>query len=79
MNRSWPDIARPIVARILRETAGQDEAAIKAALFDGYPFGQRNYTPYKIWLDEIRRQRGLKPTKLDLHRKWLEEQGQGKL
>lgn len=54
---SWRDSARPIVAQVLRDTAGKTEAEIKKALFDAYPFGMRKYTPYKIWLDEIRRQR----------------------
>jgi hypothetical protein len=55
---SWRDRARPIVAEVLRATSGQDEAAIRKALRDAYPFGQREHHPYKIWLDEIRRQRG---------------------
>ena len=60
MSGSWRDSARPKVAAVLRATEGQSEAEIKKALFDAYPFGERRYTPYKIWLDEIRRQRGLK-------------------
>ena len=56
---SWRDRARPIIAKVLAETKGQDEKAIKAALFDAYPFGPREYHPYKIWLDEIKRQRKL--------------------
>jgi hypothetical protein len=59
---SWRDRARPIVANVLRETEGQPEEAIKKALFDAYPFNERRYTPYKIWLNEIRRQRGFIPT-----------------
>ena len=58
--KTWRDHARPIVARVLTETAGQSEEAIKKALFDAYPFGMREYHPYKIWLDEIRVQRGKK-------------------
>ena len=58
---SWRDKARPIIARVLRETRGQDEGAIRKALRDAYPFGPREHWPYKVWLDEIKRQRGLKP------------------
>lgn len=70
MSRSWRDKARPIVAQVLRDTEGKTEPEIKQALFDAYPFGQRHYTPYKIWLDEIRRQRGLitKPSNKDQKR-----------
>jgi hypothetical protein len=32
--------------------------ATRARLREAYPFGERKYHPYKIWLDEIRRQLG---------------------
>lgn len=54
----WRAIARPIIARVLAETAGQPERDIVAALREAYPFGERAYHPYKIWLDEIKVQRG---------------------
>lgn len=60
MSSSWRDYARPIIAKVLKENAGQDEAVIRKALKDAYPFGQRDYHPYKIWLDEIAVQRGTK-------------------
>jgi hypothetical protein len=44
----------------LSETVGKDEKEIRKALHDAYPFGPREYHPYKIWLDEIKRQRGSK-------------------
>jgi len=58
---SWRDSCAPIIRRVLAETTGSDEKAIKAALFAAYPYGQRRHHPYKIWLDEIQRQRKLKP------------------
>lgn len=61
--KSWRDRAKPIIERVLRETAGQDEALIRAALRAAYPFGQRQYHPYKVWLDEIARQRGTRMVK----------------
>ena len=57
MSKSWRDSARPIISRVLAETAGQPEKVIKKALYDAYPFGMRQYHPYKIWLDEIKIQR----------------------
>jgi hypothetical protein len=54
---SWRDRARPIVAQVLWETKDMDKKAIDKALFDAYPFGMRKYLPYKVWLDEIQRQR----------------------
>lgn len=59
---TWRDKARPVIERVLRETVGKPEKEIRAALRDAYPFGERQYHPYKVWLDEIRRQRtGAKP------------------
>jgi hypothetical protein len=54
---SWRDRARPIVGRVLAETAGQPDPAIRKALRDAYPFGPRTRHPYKIWCDEVARQR----------------------
>jgi hypothetical protein len=60
LQSSWRREAAPIVEEVLRETAGQDEKVIRGALRAAYPFGERQYHPYKIWLDEIKRQRGAK-------------------
>lgn len=59
MANSWRDKAAPIIAQVLKETAGQDEKTIKKALREAYPFGERAMHPYKIWCDEIKRQRKL--------------------
>jgi hypothetical protein len=59
----WRDKAKPIVAKVLKETQGQDESIVRRALRDAYPFGPRNCWPYKVWLDEIKNQRGLKKPK----------------
>jgi len=56
----WRDTARPLVAAALAATAGKPEREVRKALIEAYPFGPRQYHPYKIWLDEIRVQRGLK-------------------
>jgi hypothetical protein len=58
---SWRDSAAPIIARVLADTRYMPEKDIRAALHRAYPFGMRKYHPYKIWLDEIARQRGTKP------------------
>jgi hypothetical protein len=54
---SWRDKASPVIAEILARpslTIFEQNAELSKA----YPFGERKYHPYKIWLDEIRRQRG---------------------
>ena len=61
--QTWRQIAAPIIAEVLKETAGQDERTIRRALRDAYPFGQRAMHPYKAWCDEVQRQHGLKKPK----------------
>lgn len=58
----WRDIARPIIQSVLKAWNGQDEKELRKALFEAYPFYERRYYPYKIWLSEIRLQ--TKKTKL---------------
>lgn len=60
---TWRQIAAPIIAEVLRDTAGQSEKEIRKALREAYPFGERRMHPYKVWCDEVRRQRGLKKSK----------------
>lgn len=60
-HRSWRDIARPIIAEVLHAHQGAEEAVIRKALRDAYPFGPRAMHPYRIWCDEVQRQRGQKP------------------
>lgn len=54
MGKTWREECRPIIAKVLEETKGQDEKVVRKALRDAYPFGERAYHPYKIWLDEIK-------------------------
>jgi hypothetical protein len=58
MSKSWREHAKPIIKQVLKDTAGQPEKVIRKALKEAYPFGLRQYHPYKIWLDEIKVQRG---------------------
>lgn len=55
---SWRDVAAPIIARVLAEADRSDPKVLRKALHDAYPFGERAYWPYKVWLDEIARQTG---------------------
>lgn len=59
----WRERYRPLIAQVLRETAGQKDSQIKAALREAFPSGQRSLHPYKMWLKEIRFQRGLEKDK----------------
>lgn len=55
---SWRDGCRPIIAKVIAAVGTEDRKALRAALREAYPYGQRRYWPYKIWCDEIRRQLG---------------------
>jgi len=61
MRSPWRAQARPIIARVLREMKGAPEAELRQALRAAYPFVAYENQPYKIWHDEIKRQRGLLP------------------
>lgn len=55
---TWRDVARPIIAETIDRVGKDDPKALRKALLEAYPFGAREYHPYKIWLDEIHRQLG---------------------
>jgi len=63
MRSHWRAIAKPIIYRVLKETKDKEEKEIKKALRDAYPFGERKYHPYKIWLDEIKKQRSFQKSR----------------
>lgn len=54
---SWREVAKPIIATVLEETKDLPSKEQRTALRTAYPFGQRKFWPYKVWLSEIRRQR----------------------
>lgn len=60
---TWREHCRPIIAKVLADNKDKSEKEIRKELQNAYPYGQRAMHPYKIWCDEIRRQRGLKPNK----------------
>lgn len=55
---TWRDVARPIISRVIQEVGTEDHKALRVALREAYPFGLRQYHPYKIWCHEIRVQLG---------------------
>lgn len=65
MKSSWREYAKPIIAKVIAEHQGEDVKAIRKALHDAYPFGIRQYHPYKIWLDECAVQLGTNKKKIE--------------
>ncbi len=58
----WRKQAAPIIRRVIEEVGCDDERVLRKALAEAYPFGPKAYHPYKIWLDEIKKQlQGPKP------------------
>ena len=58
-NMTWRDHMRPIIAEIVGVFHPKDdERWIRKALRATYPtyYGVREYWPYKVWCDEVRRQ-----------------------
>lgn len=60
---TWRDHCRPIIAEVITRVGTADRKALRKALREAYPYGDRDYHPYKIWCDEIRVQLGEKPGK----------------
>lgn len=63
MSESWRDIMRPIIGKVIETHGTSDMGLLRAKLRRAFPCGPRKYHPYKIWLDEIRVQLGLKKKK----------------
>lgn len=83
---SWRERAQKVVEKVIARVGLDDAKALRKALREAYPFGERKYYPYDVWLDEIKIQTGAKRRsgKRNLlarraERKWLEIHGQGRL
>lgn len=49
---SWRDVADDVLATLF--IAGKP-APTPDEVFEAYPFGMREYTPYRVWLEQIKR------------------------
>ena len=56
----WRTRARKVIQAVIKDNAGKSEKDILAAIRKAYPFVERKYHPYKIWLDEVKVQTGKK-------------------
>jgi len=72
MHSRWREIAEPII----REIVGQypeDCPERRKALKVAYPFGERKYWPYKMWLkvvSEYTKKKPPKPLRTDQYTLW---------
>jgi hypothetical protein len=52
---TWRSIAQVTITQVEQATRGASLAEFRKALYDAYPFRQRENHPYKIWCDEQRK------------------------
>jgi hypothetical protein len=54
--KTWRDIAKATIQQALAEAEAQglDAEATKRHVNAAYPFGERAYFPYKVWLAEMK-------------------------
>jgi len=57
----WRQQATLVLARVLWATENATPSVRAKALRDAYPFGERRYWPYRVWLDQLARMTGRKP------------------
>ena len=55
MKSKWRVISAEIIYKILKANPGKTDKEIKAIISEAYPFGERKYHPYKIWLNEVKK------------------------
>jgi hypothetical protein len=56
MEATWRERAAPIIHEIIERVGTDDMKALRKAIREAYPFGLREYWPYKVWLSEVRDQ-----------------------
>ena len=75
----WREHAASIISKIISEYGTADLKLLRQKLREAYPYGLRQYHPYKIWCDEIKRQLGLKKSIIQKESELLEQQGQTRM
>lgn len=55
---TWREQAAPIIAAVIQKIGRRDIKALRKALREAYPWGERKLHPYKVWCAEVRRQLG---------------------
>ena len=55
----WRPHAATVIFKVITDNPGLDEKAMRKKISAEYPFGERDYHPYKIWLSEVKNQLGI--------------------
>lgn len=51
----WRNHSEQVIARVVAENSGLPEPELRKKISAAYPFGQRKYHPYAIWLSAVNR------------------------
>jgi len=68
---NWREKARSVIDQVYRDNPTATPEQMTKLLRDAYPFGERKYHPYKVWLDEVRKRKQL-PTPAKLINFWTD-------
>ena len=63
---TWRNNCQPIIAEVIADVGTDDMKALRKALRDAYPYGERKMWPYKVWCSEVRKQLGLDKKEPDM-------------
>ena len=53
---TWREHCAPIIREVISETGKDDIKLLRKKLREAYPYGEKKYWPYKVWLSEIKEQ-----------------------
>lgn len=51
----WSAKSRDVIDAVVAEVGVDDETALRKAMFDAYPFGDRKHWPYKVFCEEVKK------------------------
>ena len=49
----WRQTANKVIAKVVKDNPNLPEAELRKKISDAYPFGERAYHPYTIWLSAV--------------------------
>lgn len=79
-NSLWRRNSRKVIRKVLQMSESKTISDLKKEISKAYPFGERKYTPYKIWREEVKFQLGEKTKKFTKKEKLeLVQEGQKEL
>lgn len=59
----WRQKSQQVIQAVIDQNHGLELTELRKKISAAYPFGEREYHPYKIWLDQVNVQLGTKKLK----------------